>query len=306
MLPITVQTGGLEDKYGVDTAYRMIKEAGFDGVDANICAVVPCEDLVYKHIKDSFLKGSEKDVMELFSPWKQASEKYGLPNRQAHAPFPSYIDDGNEDGSNQKIIQALIRSIHGADWIGCRNLVIHPVQVNYKFLLTPEQEWELNLSMYSQMIPAAKEYGVTICLENLFTWDDRLLYAGCCAHPSDAAKYVDELNSVAGQEVFGFCLDTGHANVVGEDLRNALRVLNKRIKCFHLHDNSGHQDQHLAPYMGALDWEHFIQGLNEIQYENTLNFETFHALEILPEELYPDMLKWIRRCGEYFCHKAGL
>ena len=36
MMKIGVQTGGVEEAHGIDGAYRIIHEAGFDAADANI------------------------------------------------------------------------------------------------------------------------------------------------------------------------------------------------------------------------------------------------------------------------------
>ena len=37
-----------------------------------------------------------------------------------------------------------------------------------------------------------------------------------CADPDDAIWYLDTLNDYAGEELFGFCLDTGHLQLVKE------------------------------------------------------------------------------------------
>ena len=104
MAIIAVQTGGVSQIYGMDGAYRAIKEAGFDAVDANLD-----ELLTYRPIRDrqhvAAFDAEGDESLQYFKPWKDAAEKYGLKNTQAHAPFPSYI--AGEDAYNQYRMQVL-------------------------------------------------------------------------------------------------------------------------------------------------------------------------------------------------------
>ena len=126
------------------------------------------------------------------------------------------------------------------------------------------------------------------------------LIGACCSNPYEAAKYIDELNAIAGEKCFAFCLDTGHALLMGADMRRTINILGKRIETLHIHDNDGFDDQHLAPYMGRMDWEAFIDGLKDIGYEGTLSFETFNVLNAFDDELMLPCLKLICATGEMF------
>lgn len=303
-MKIAVQTGGPQHAYGIDGGYRLIAECGFDAVDANIDTLVQAADFKQKTIPEVLISGSEKEIRALARPWGDAAKKYGIDNYQAHAPFPSYIFD-EDDSYNDKILRLLDNCIIACDEIGSCNLVIHPFFLGYKQRLTPEQEWELNIERYSRLIPTAKKYGVTVCLENMFSSYNGKLYAACCSNIGTACAYVDELNRIAGEKLFGFCFDTGHALLCGLDMRDALVQLGDRIKCFHLHDNNGINDQHLAPYMGILDWERFVKGLSEISFNATMSFETGNIFRSVDIEVIPEMMKFILSCGRMFARRAG-
>ena len=105
MIRIAVQTGGPEEAYGIDGAYRVIKEAGFDAVDANVDHLLSGGDIRAHQIVKAF-SGTDKECMEYFRPWKDAAEKYGLENYQAHAPFPSYLP-GQDGEYNEFLIEML-------------------------------------------------------------------------------------------------------------------------------------------------------------------------------------------------------
>ena len=303
MNKIAVQTGGVEEKLGgVKEAYRHIKEWGFDAVDANIDHVLSYRAITKETIPEVLIRGGN-DCMELFRPWAEGAKEYGLDNYQAHAPFPSYVPEN--ELRNSELLEVLKNIIRGCDYISCRNLIIHPFFLGYDRQLSAQDEWDLNIESYSQLIPIAKEYGVTVCLENMFSGFRGKIYAACCSNMLTAARYVDELNRIAGSDVFGFCLDTGHALLCGLDIKQCLLTLGKRICAFHIHDNNGLSDQHLAPYMGVLDWNRFIEGVKEIGYDATLSFETFNVWNQVDTEVMEPMMRFIHDCGRMFARRIA-
>ena len=160
MIQIGVQTGGIEEAHGIDGAYRLIHEAGFDAADANIDHLYSYQAIM-GHQKMPVFDASDKDCVEYFRPWKEAAEKYGIDNYQAHAPFPSYIRDESGE-QNDYMIQALKKCIIGCDYMNCRRLIIHPFFLGYHEQMDPQTEWDVNIERYSRLIPEAKKNGVIV------------------------------------------------------------------------------------------------------------------------------------------------
>jgi sugar phosphate isomerase/epimerase len=158
--------------------------------------------------------------------------------------------------------------------------------------------------MYRRMIPFAKRYGVKLCLENLYSDFNGRPIEGCCADAAEACWYIDTLNAEAGEEIFGFCFDIGHANLVGRNVLEFIRTLGPRLTILHIHDNMGEKDSHLIPctqwYPGGVDWDSFIQGLKEIGYRGPLAFETFRGINLLPEDVHEEGLKLVSAIGRSF------
>ena len=301
-MKISVQTGGIQEHIGVDACYRMIRNAGFDAVDVNLDHLLTPAEIRMKKQGEAF-KGSDEEILAYFRPWKEAAEKYGLENYQAHAPFPSYIVDPTGE-YNAYLMHVLEKTIMGCAYIGCRCLIIHPFFLGYSDQVDDATEWETNVARYAALIPAAKRYGVTICLENMFKEHKGKIYAACCSDIDTACRYVDTLNEMAGEKVFGFCLDTGHLLLTSQEIKMAMLQLGGRIEAFHVHDNNGCEDQHLAPYMGRLDWKRFEEGLQEIGYAKTLSFETFNVMNVVDRELWPQALKFIEQAGRMFARRV--
>ena len=76
----------------------------------------------------------------------------------------------------------------------------------------------------------------------------------------------------------GICLDTGHANVFGQDLGDVVRLCAPYLRVVHVHDNNGEQDQHLLPYLGTANWDSFVNAMAEIGYAGVLSLETEGAV----------------------------
>ena len=303
MNKIAVQTGGPEERLGIDETYRMVKEWGFDAVDANIDHLLSGRSIVEGNIPQALIAGGE-DCMALFKPWAEAAKKYGVDNYQAHAPFPSLVHPVGSD-INLRMLEVLKNMLRGCDLMDCRNLIIHPFFLGYDKQLSPEDEWNVNIESYAKLIPTAREYGVTVCLENMFTGYRGKIYAACCSDIDQACRMVDELNALAGQRCFGLCLDTGHMLLCGLDAYKTITQLGSRISAFHIHDNDGRNDQHLAPYMGILDWERFIAGVRDIGFDRTLSFETFNVWNSVHGEVMNEMMRFIAACGRMFARRIA-
>ena len=306
-MKISVESQYLVDDFGIESAYKMIHDSGFEAVDWNIDS-----DLDHKHI----IPGIELEGLTVFErPMEEISEhyreemavmkKYGLVPTQAHAPFPPYLNGRPEVlDYTIKIYKQMILFCHEA---GCPRLIIHGVSKSEKNPdLTKEDCDRMNDRLYTSLIPELRKAGdVTVCLENLFT-DLTVLgrgfWAGHCCDPHEAAAYIDFLNEKAGGKYFGLCLDTGHLNLMRRHFSDYIPVLGERIVCFHIHDNMQTGDSHLMPYSGNIHWEEFIEELRKINYRGDLSFETFAHTERkrLPAELTPSFMRTNADIAKYF------
>ena len=102
----------------------------------------------------------------------------------------------------------------------------------------------------------------------------RKIFQACCPDANEAIIYIDELNKIAGEELFGFCCDIGHLTLVGIDPYKFITKLGSRIKCFHIHDNFGVDDDHYFPFIGTTVWDRFYKAIKDIDYKGNFDFET--------------------------------
>lgn len=303
MIKIGVQTYGITCHYNIDETYRIVKECGFDAVDVNLDELFG-DNQIRKRERSPIFDKEGEELLAHFQPWKDAAAKYGIDNYQAHAAFPCYVAEPS-DGYNDYLLNVLKKTIIGCAYIGCKRLIIHPFFLDYKRKLDPQEEWDLNIDRYSQLIPLAKEHGVTICLENMFTTFNGKRYEAICSDITMACKYVDTLNEIAGERVFAFCVDTGHLLLLGKDVKQSIIQLGDRIECFHVHDNNGVEDQHMPPYTGKMDWNRFVEGLKAIGFDKTMCFETYYYWTYIDPKAGCSFLRFIADCGRRFAELAA-
>lgn len=305
-MEIATQNANLTNDFGNERGFEMLAEAGFTAVDWCLDQIWDRNKIKNGIIPESTVfNGSIDKAIEYYGPQLKIMKAAGLHPTQAHAPFPAYCK-GHPEFTDFciEIYKNVLKLCRYAD---CPRLVIHGNSRRHgDYELSDEQFFELNMHMYSSLIPTIKETGVTVLLENLFTSFGGVHFiAGTCADPYEAVKYIDSLNELAGQECFGLCLDTGHLNLLRTPMRPYIDILGNRIKALHIHDNSMVNDDHLAPYTGCIDWNDFCAGLKAIDYKGDLNFETFNqvSLKRIEEPLVMPYLKLIYACGELFRDK---
>lgn len=208
----------------------------------------------------TFFDAAVEDLLAFYRPVKEASQKHDLPIIMAHGVFPMHCDVA--PSLDDYLIAVTEKMLAVCRYLECPRLVVHPVTLADQSL-----EEEMTLAMYRRLIPAAKKYGVMICLENMFHFKGGRAICRACADMNEAYRYIDALNAEAGEELFGFCYDVGHTNVTCDT---------------------------------TTDWEAFLRGLKEIGYEGPLNFETAAAIEKMPEPIVKPLLRFTCEVGEYF------
>ena len=305
-MKISTQSQKLTGQYGIEKAYRMIREAGFEAIDWNIDVVWNKERLARAEKLEGLciFERSQEEIDAYFADELAEIRKNGLEITQAHAPFPCYLP-GRRDVL-EYAVTCYQNMILFLDRVGCRHVVIHGITRQELMEETQEEIDALNLYLYESLIPTLqKTVQIKVCLENLFTGLLKLArgyWEGHCSDPHLAVALIDRLNEKAGKTCFGLCFDTGHLNLLRKPMQSYVPVLGDRIVCLHIHDNLQNADSHIMPYTGSTWWRDFLSEMKKIGYAGDLSFETFAQLdrERLPEELVPDFLRAIAEIGGYF------
>ena len=293
---LSTENGALRERVGERKAIEILARAGFDAIDYTFTPWMERGEMPWN--KDGY-QAYAKEVNAI-------AQDNGVFFNQAHAPFlfhTSYLPDWNRE-----ILPLQIRCMEACALLGIPHMVVHPVhhlpynRHGQAGQTNADTIWALNQEYYRLLQPYAKQFGVKICLENMFGEDARrgCLVPDMFSNPHEYAQFFDGLENT---DDFICCIDTGHAGIVGEDAGDTIRVMGNRVKALHINDNDFRSDGHLIPCQGKIDWEDVVQALAQVHYAGDFTFEALHLYEGFREEFYPTAAKYLHDVGRYLIER---
>lgn len=303
---IGVQTKNVVDDRNPAEGFQVLKEAGFSCVDFSLNYYLT-NTCLYRFEPNDFFDKSRRELEDYFTPHREGAARAGIRIRQMHMPYPIYIPNGKRELNEYLWNVVAPKSMELCAFFQCPYIVVHGFKLA-RNLGSEEAEWQKTEEFLHSIAPMAKEMGITICIENLYSSLGGHIVEGPCCNVRKAAQRIDRINEEYGAEVLGFCFDTGHANLVSIDFEDFMTRLGSRLKVFHIHDNDGVGDLHQIPFtftrtrenQASTDWDGFVRGLRAIKFDGALSFETAPVLTAFPDEMKGKVLELIAGLGRYF------
>jgi len=134
------------------------------------------------------------------------------------------------------------------------------------------------------MASEAAKYDIRLAIENM-----PHIALGMTEDLPALVEAIDEPN-------VGYCLDSGHAHMCGQDLQEWVKVMGGKLFETHLHDNRGSGDEHMSPSFGTINWIDLIRALDEIGFPGPMTFETGGWPGYETTEGYRLAMAWWRAC----------
>ncbi len=294
-LNIACMWGRYEKRYDEDLskAARIIKEAGFDAVDFDLCTMEQEDD---RFNKDGY--------REIAKNCRRLIEAEGLYVNQTHAPFHF---KGWEDKEYYEtvIYPRFVRCIEISALLGASTVIIHPLHY-MEYHGNEEALFEKNVAFYKSLVPYCEKYGIKVCVENMWQRDKRRNYIvhDTCSRKEEFVRYVDAIDS----EYIVACLDVGHVGLPLQDdeAADVVRALgHNRLQALHIHDNDYKSDGHMIPYSGMMNWEDIGKALGEIDYQGVFTYEIHGKyFNVIDDEFLPVALKYVADIAKHIANIA--
>jgi len=285
-MKISTSTFGVIKPYGVEEGLKMLANAGFEAIDYSITQNAVDWD------EGFFQDASDPSFAEHFKRIGKTVKSFGLEMYQCHAPYaPVTISDPAFYAQLQK---QTIRSIYAAGYMESPNIVAHPVlHIDFCDGKNKALAQQTSIDYFSALVPALKQTGVTMCIENLFFYDRKTSRwaPNYCSDAQELCDLIDTLNEMHGKH-FAACLDTGHAWLLHNDPAEMIRILGSRTKVLHVQDNLGARDEHLIPTQGTINWKAFATALGTVNYQGTFNFEVSKPFSLLDKDTFSRTTFW--------------
>jgi len=131
---------------------------------------------------------------------------------------------------------------------------------------------EVSVTRLRRMIDKAERFGVNVAVENQ-----------CAPEKTERAMEILEMFD---SPKLGMCYDSGHGNTVNSNGtgKEMLRRFGHRLMALHLHDNDGLGDQHRLPFDGSVDWPSLMRQIEALGYKGPTTLEMGGAYPELTAE----------------------
>lgn len=209
----------------------------------------------------------------------------GMNVQQFHSAF-SFAAESGERRAIQ--VERIRRSLDLAEAMGAKSLVIHIGGRHAACREMPDSAiFEANVKSLSEVARHAEKMTVRPAIENLMSDTNR---QGC------RISELKALIEAVGSDRVGICLDTGHANVDGLDVPEAIRECGKRLIATHIQETCRGNDLHVFPFTlrrgkSTMDWFRIFGAFAEIEYPYPLIGECANNAGELPPEMADRYLK---------------
>ncbi|MFH1092299.1 MAG: sugar phosphate isomerase/epimerase family protein [Pseudomonadota bacterium] len=195
---------------------------------------------------------------------KRVLEGEGLQLLVAHLPTFVWLADiypGIREASAAEVVKTLEISAE----LGIKKAVLHPGYLTGLMTFLKDYSQKASEESLSRILEKAGEFGLTICLENLFP------RAGQMYLPQEFTEVLEKFPDLM------MTLDLAHANIKAprERMKEMIQAGGARIRHVHLADNNGQEDDHLPVGAGRADLAGGLAALKAMGYDETITLEVF-------------------------------
>ena len=291
-MKIVCSAGGIAEVKRPRNGFNKFRQAGFDEIvlDFNMFT------------GGIALPKKRDEVMEHWREWMKnymaEAQRQGLKSRMAFAP--NFVKE-QKIPDMEAIKSDLVKGcIEYAGEYGCKYIVVHPFEGN-----SLEDSISINREFYLSLAECAQKADITILVVNGLRNLNGHFLRGFCSEPVQAVSFIDELNNKAGAEIFGFCLDVGLCNLVGQNMYDFVTTLGAHLKSLYLYENDGVHHNRMMPFFAAngagsqLDWLNLIRGLRAIRFAGPAIMTFSTTLAAIPTLLRPSVWEFAHKVAKY-------
>ncbi len=264
--------GGLEAKKPIAQAMREAKILGFEAIELAIASRGVLTHRATKAQCEDIAAGAQKIGIEISS----------VASGESWTCSPA----ANDPDVRKKIVDFTGKALQVAKWLGTDAYLFVPGAVDVFFL--PDAEvipydvcYQRASEAVRQILPAAQETGVTLCIENV--WNKFLL------SPLEMRDFIESFDS----KFVGAYFDVGNVLLTGYP-DHWIRILGQRIKRVHVKDfkrSAGTVEGFVDLLEGDVDFEAVKKALVDIGYDGYVTAEMLPFQPGRPEKTAQAMKK---------------
>lgn len=243
--------------------------ASFYGHDPDrmieVCRACDVQALEYHPANVEGLRDGELDAL------RKKHDSLGIAINSFHLPFATDDDIASfYETQRRNAVGRMNRWIRVAGLLGARVVIQHPTTNRYHVEENGLDRYfqQLHKSI-REMLPVGRDAGVVIGLENMTPGE----YGG--GRFFSESSHFSRFSAEFSDPGVGYVYDTGHALMsAGPEALGIMEAMGDRIVAWHLADNAGDRDSHLAPGHGEVDWSGVFRHMARLQFSAPVTLET--------------------------------
>jgi len=196
--------------------------------------------------------------------------------------YPSHLCSLNEYVRKDSVEYIKV-AIDNAVILGAPSVSLCPGMVLFDQSI--EEGWKQLVKSYKELGRYVADKNITLIIEPAHRFESNLILT-----IDDCLKMLKELNS----DKFGILLDSGHANVNGEDFNEIIPKCKGIPLHIHLDDNIGDFDSHMIPGKGNVDFKSLFSSLKAINYDGYISVELGGGYNMDPTSACKESMEFLK------------
>ncbi len=197
---------------------------------------------------------------------KRRLDEHGLAVT-VHGPFMDLNPGAVDERVRGVTVDRYVQLFHAADILMPRNVVLHHTYDRWRYDGNEELWLGQSLKTWPQFVERARRIGAVIAVENVFE-----------GYPHPIKALVEAIDSPH----FKVCFDIGHWNVFSEiPMEEWLGEIGEHIAEFHIHDNTGEGDDHMAIGDGSINFSDLFGAISAYNKRDIVYTIEAHSEEVL-------------------------
>ena len=298
---ISCMPGGIVDPLRVGQGVLDIYSAGFGStvLDTSIYTI----ELRYNlgnasEAKMTRLSSHPERFETVMTPFINGCRNNGLNISAIYAPYQGEERIDKDFSSEVRLLTE--ESVKLAVKYDIPYVIVRPL-TNYE---PGTDVWNENVGYFMGLYNVIKGSGTKILLENLGRFIGGHMIRGVCSESSEAIQWIDDLNCIAGEEVFGFCFNVSTCSLCGQNPYEVISGIGDRIKAVVMSDNDGIHNASYLPFTThchgwQTDWLGVIRALREIEFDGELFLELYESAVGFSPVIRPKLLELAKTTADY-------